>query len=132
MLKKIWDSHRLPIYALTDADPHGIEIMLTYRHGSLAMSNLSDVLAVPYIRWIGILPSDIQKFGIKSIPMTGEDRRKLENLMKRPGVNDNVFRELQWLQRTDEKAEIEGLSGSSTHYLIDVYLRNQFVNEIAI
>lgn len=132
MLKKLWDSHKLPIYALTDADPHGIEIMLTYRHGSLAMSNLSDSLAVPSIRWIGVLPSDIQKFGIKSIPMTGEDRRKLESLMKRPGLNDNVYRELQYLKRTDEKAEIEGISGSSSHYLIDVYLRDRFENKVAI
>lgn len=122
----------MPIYALTDADPHGIEIMLTYRHGSLAMSNMSDALAVPSIRWIGILPSDIQKFGIKSIPMTREDHRKMDNLMKRPGLSDAVYRELQCLQRHNQKAEIEGLSGSSSHYLIDVYLRNQFENKIAI
>lgn len=64
--------------------------------------------------------------------MTAEDRRKLDALMKRPGLNDNVYRELQWLQRNNEKAEIEGLSGSSSHYLIDVYLRHQFVNKIAI
>lgn len=34
MLKKVFDSHKLPIYVLTDGDPHGIEIMLTYRYGS--------------------------------------------------------------------------------------------------
>lgn len=132
MLKKIWESHKLPIYALTDADPHGIEIMLTYRHGSRAMSNVSDALAVPSIRWIGILPSDIQKFGIRSIPMTDQDRRKLENLMNRPGLSDAVYSELLCLQRNDVKAEIEGLSGSSSEYLIDVYLRYQFENKIAI
>lgn len=132
MLKKIWDSHKLPIYALTDADPHGIEIMLTYRHGSRAMSNMGDALAVPSIRWIGIFPSDIPKFGINSIPMTGEDRRKLETLLNRPGLNADIYRELQLLHRSDVKAEIEGLSGSSSDYLIDVYLRNQFDNKIAI
>lgn len=35
LLKQIWLKYRLPMYILTDADPHGIEIMLTYRHGSL-------------------------------------------------------------------------------------------------
>lgn len=34
LLKKIWDDCHLPIYALVDADPFGIEIMLSYRHGS--------------------------------------------------------------------------------------------------
>lgn len=35
ILKKIYETHSLPIYVITDGDPYGIEIMLTYRHGSL-------------------------------------------------------------------------------------------------
>lgn len=171
ILKKIWDDHRLPIYAITDGDPHGIEIMLTYRHGSLAskfilqinfkqiiligsntnlknissalikttklfflqaMSNISDSLAVPSIQWLGILPSDITKFGIKSIPLTGEDTRKLDNLLKRPHISNEVYNELLLLKRTNMKAEIEGLSESSSTYLMDIYLRNKFNDKIAI
>lgn len=37
ILKKIYEMHSLPIYVITDGDPYGIEIMLTYRHGSLVM-----------------------------------------------------------------------------------------------
>lgn len=40
ILNKLRELHTLPIYALTDADPYGIEIMLTYRHGSLVNSAL--------------------------------------------------------------------------------------------
>lgn len=110
---------------LTDADPYGIEIMLTYRHGSLSSSHQNDALAVPSIRWIGILPSDIRKFGVASTQMTGDDTRKLMHLMKRPHINNELYQELHVLKQNERKAEIEGVSGSSCHYLIDVYLAHK-------
>lgn len=52
-LKKIADDLKLPIYILVDADPHGIEIMLTYKYGSMMKIHNSQYLAVPSIQWIG-------------------------------------------------------------------------------
>lgn len=97
-----------------------------------AMSNLSESLVVPSIRWLGIFPSDIKKFGIKSIPLTEEDKRKLQNLLNRPYVNDHVHRELIIMKEINVKAEIEGISDSSCSYLIDVYLRNKIDSNDAI
>lgn len=34
ILNKLRELHTLPINVFTDADPYGVEIMLTYRHGS--------------------------------------------------------------------------------------------------
>lgn len=34
ILNKFFEFNALPIYVITDADPYGVEIMLTYRHGS--------------------------------------------------------------------------------------------------
>lgn len=34
LIRKIWDQLHIPILCLVDADPHGIEIMCTYRFGS--------------------------------------------------------------------------------------------------
>lgn len=125
LLKKIDESLRLPIYALTDADPYGVEIMLTYRHGSLAMSNNNDALAVPAIRWLGIWPSDVERFAIASLEMNNEDRRKVDSIMKRPHISNEIFKELTILKRNGRKAEIEGLAESSCDYLVDVYLSNK-------
>lgn len=125
ILKKITDQLKLPIYILTDADAYGIEIMLTYRHGSLSMSNQNDALAVPSVRWIGIFPSELKNFGINSVQTTADDARKLENIMNRPHLSDKLFQELRVLERTGQKAEIEGMAGSSCDYLIDVYLASK-------
>ncbi|XP_038658854.1 meiotic recombination protein SPO11 isoform X3 [Scyliorhinus canicula] len=35
MLRKLWDVLHIPVFALMDADPHGIEIMCIYKYGSM-------------------------------------------------------------------------------------------------
>lgn len=96
------------------------------------MSYSSQSLAVPSVRWIGIFPSDISKFGIRSIEMTAEDRKKLKCLLNRPFISNELYHELLILSRTNQKAEIEGISNSSCSYLIDVYLKNKIENKICI
>lgn len=53
LLKKLSTETELPIYIVVDADPHGIEIMCTYKFGSMQMLHNSEHLAVPKIQWIG-------------------------------------------------------------------------------
>ncbi|KAG9332550.1 hypothetical protein JZ751_014648, partial [Albula glossodonta] len=60
MVRKLWDTLRIPIFALVDADPHGIEIMCIYKYGSVSMSFEAHNLTVPSVMWLGLLPSDIE------------------------------------------------------------------------
>lgn len=53
LLKKIVTILKLPVYLIADADPHGIEIMCTYKFGSLHMVYNCEQLAIPTIEWIG-------------------------------------------------------------------------------
>lgn len=53
LLKKMSTELRIPLYILVDADPHGVEIMCTYKFGSLMKVHNSEHLAVPEIEWIG-------------------------------------------------------------------------------
>lgn len=87
---------------------------------------------MPSIRWIGLYASDIEKFGIRSIPMTSEDTKKIKSLLKRQDLPNELYQELLVLNRTNQKAEIEGVSSSSCSYLIDVYLKNKIENKIYI
>lgn len=53
LIKKLADDTGKPIYIIVDADPHGIEIMCTYKYGSMLKIHNSEHLAVPQIQWIG-------------------------------------------------------------------------------
>ncbi|KAG8902123.1 endodeoxyribonuclease [Tulasnella sp. 408] len=70
----------VPILAVIDADPHGIEILSVFKYGSLAMDHQRDKLAAPRIQWIGVFASELQSLGIpppETIPLTKIDHKKV-------------------------------------------------------
>ncbi|XP_071444024.1 meiotic recombination protein SPO11 [Hetaerina americana] len=127
LLHIIWKCLEIPIMALVDADPHGIEIMLVYRFGSLAMSKDADELAVPSVRWLGVHPSDIPNLGLPTqslLPLGKEGTAKAEALLTRPYVqaHPNIYKEVAAMIKYQCKAEIEALNLLSSTYVTDVYI----------
>ncbi|XP_072370625.1 meiotic recombination protein SPO11 isoform X3 [Scyliorhinus torazame] len=130
MVRKLWDMLHIPVFALMDADPHGIEIMCIYKYGSMSMSFDAHSLTVPIIGWLGLLPSDIQRLNVPKevlIPLTNNDIRKLTKLQKRPYVNCQPLwkKEMEIMETCKMKAEIQALASLSSDYLTRVYLPNK-------
>lgn len=78
---------RIPIFALVDNDPHGIEILLTYKTGSVAMEDQRRNLAVPAIKWLGVRQNDWTRrhddVVIRSLLLSRMDRMKAYALLRR-------------------------------------------------
>ncbi|KAF5901521.1 meiotic recombination protein SPO11, partial [Clarias magur] len=90
MVKKLWETLHIPVFALVDADPHGIEIMCIYKYGSVSMAFEAPTLTVSSMLWLGLLPSDIERHGVPKdalIPLTEADERKLKHLKQRPYIS---------------------------------------------
>ncbi|KAF5289057.1 hypothetical protein FQA39_LY03936 [Lamprigera yunnana] len=121
---------KIPIFILVDADPYGIEIMLTYKYGSLNMSHLSKDLAEPKIKWLGVLPSEIIPLAIEPLILTATDKNKIISILKRPYIqeNDRIKEELNILLENNFKSEIEGVI-KTDNYLTDFYLPNKLFNK---
>lgn len=98
MVHQLWHFLRIPILALVDGDPHGVEIMCMYRFGSLSAAYDCDSLSCPQMRWIGFLPSDFAHNSATRTPLTPADVKKLQDLLTRPYVqhmpelNDQLVR----------------------------------------
>ena len=127
LVKRLWEKLEIPVLALVDADPHGVEIMCVYRFGSISQSYDADNLTVSSMRWIGVLPSDLERLSIDQeaqIPLTEQDHRKISHLLDRPYVkaHASIQQELLVMLNTGHKAEMQALSGISTGFLTDVYL----------
>lgn len=122
LLKKMSLLLDKPIYILVDADPHGIEIMCTYKYGSLMKVHNSEHLAVPSIKWIGIHPSDIESLDVTRVELTDADMKKVHELLQRPYMNPFLKTQLQCLQHRRIKAEIESIYHYSIDYLINEYI----------
>uniref|UniRef100_A0A4W6ETQ0 DNA topoisomerase (ATP-hydrolyzing) n=1 Tax=Lates calcarifer TaxID=8187 RepID=A0A4W6ETQ0_LATCA len=130
MVRKLWDTLHIPIFALVDADPHGIEIMCIYKYGSVAMSFEAHSLTVPSVMWLGLLPSDLQRLRVPEdalIPLTKRDESKLSSLLKRPYLTSQPDwqKEMELMQQTRVKAEIQSLAAIAPDFLTSIYLPNK-------
>lgn len=83
---------------------------------------------MPSIKWLGVYPSDIAKFGLHTIPLKHQDVAKIEKVMSRPSISHAVYQELVLLKRINHKSEIEGIADASSSYLIDIYLKQKLSN----
>ncbi|XP_041358790.1 meiotic recombination protein SPO11-like isoform X2 [Gigantopelta aegis] len=127
LLRALRDRFQLPMFALVDADPHGVEIMAVYKFGSKAQAAENCFLAVPEIRWLGVLPSDIQRLNLQEdtlISMTKKDMDKACELLGRPYVQSNwqLLEQIQIMIQSGKKAEIQCLDSLSSSYLCQVYI----------
>ncbi|XP_038578105.1 meiotic recombination protein SPO11 isoform X3 [Micropterus salmoides] len=130
MVRKLWDTLHIPIFALVDADPHGIEIMCIYKYGSVAMSFEAHSLTVPSVMWLGLLPSDLQRLRVPDaalIPLTKRDKSKLDSLLKRPYLasQPDWQKEMELMQQSKVKAEIQSLAAIAPDFLTNIYLPNK-------
>jgi meiotic recombination protein SPO11 len=63
-LKKVKETLRIPVLCLVDADPYGLKILSVYMSGSKNMSYDSASLTTPDIKWLGVRPSDLDRYKI--------------------------------------------------------------------
>lgn len=53
------DMSDVPIYALVDFDPYGLDILATYKLGSAGMAHASNALTTERISWLGVKSCDV-------------------------------------------------------------------------
>ncbi|XP_045762262.1 meiotic recombination protein SPO11 [Maniola jurtina] len=132
LLCRLVNELRLKALALVDPDPHGYEIFLTYKYGSLAQSHLSDSLACSSLLLLGARHHDIMILAPKAaqLPLTQLDKRKLAALIKRPYLNTptgaRVKSDLEVMLMSGVKAEIEAVA-STAAALCDSYLPSKLI-----
>ncbi|KAJ6811506.1 DNA topoisomerase 6 subunit A3 [Iris pallida] len=126
-LRKMKIELKLPVLALVDSDPYGLKILSVYMCGSKNMSYDSSNLTTPDIKWLGVRPSDLDKYQIPEqcrLPMTDQDVKAGKDLLEEDFVKRNKgwVKELEIMVKTRHKAEIQALSSFGFQYLTEVYL----------
>lgn len=126
-LKKLRTELNIPILGLVDSDPYGLKILSVYTSGSKNMSYDSANLTTPDVKWLGVRPSDLDKYGIPEqcrLPMTDHDIKTGKELLEEDFIKKNPkwYKELQLMVQNKEKAEIQALSSFGFQYLTEEYL----------
>ncbi|CAO4373929.1 unnamed protein product [Caenorhabditis nigoni] len=122
VLKMFGEKKNFPIYGLFDADPHGIEIYLTYKYGATKETAEGRGAFVPSIQWIGLFPTDFKNFFIdksQQLPLIRSDYVKIENLIPRSIQlgEISVTRELDYMIQNPLKFELESIHMCGPEYM---------------
>uniref|UniRef100_A0A8C9SCS8 DNA topoisomerase (ATP-hydrolyzing) n=1 Tax=Scleropages formosus TaxID=113540 RepID=A0A8C9SCS8_SCLFO len=132
MVRKLWDTLHIPVFVLVDADPHGTALpslhLMILKTGSMSFE--AQNLTVPSVKWLGLLPTDIERLRVPKdalIPFTKKDESKLSSLLKRPyaATQPAWRREMELMQKWKQKAEIQCLTSFAPDFLTRVYLPNK-------
>jgi meiotic recombination protein SPO11 len=91
------------------------------------MSYDSSNLTTSDIKWLGVRPSDLNKFNLPQqcrLPLTDNDRKMGEELLKEEFIQKNPewVAELQIMLDSGEKAEIQALSSFGFQYITETFL----------
>ncbi|XP_051128639.1 meiotic recombination protein SPO11-1 isoform X1 [Andrographis paniculata] len=117
----------LPVYCLIDYDPYGVDILTTYRFGSMQMAYDAESLRLPDIRWLGAFLSDCERHQFPQqclLPLTDKDKQRAESMLNRCYMKQvpHWRSQLQLMLERAVKFEIEALSAESLTFLSEKYL----------
>lgn len=126
-LKKLKTTLNIPILGLFDSDPYGLKILSVYMSGSKNMSYDAANLTTPDIKWLGVRPSDLNRYKIPAqcrLPMTDKDIKTGKELLEEDFIKKNPawYAELKTMIDTKEKAEIQALTAFGFQFLTSQYL----------
>ena len=126
-LKRVKEKLNIPILGLFDSDPYGLKILSVYMSGSKNMSYDSANLTTSDIKWLGVRPSDLNRYNIPKqcrLEMTETDIRTGKELLEEDFIkkNQDWVKELKIMLQRKEKAEIQALSNFGFQYLTQEYL----------
>ncbi|KAJ8076795.1 endodeoxyribonuclease [Marasmius tenuissimus] len=105
---------RIPVVALVDGDPYGIDILSVYKYGSRALSHENSKLAASRLKWLGVWSTELSGLGVDKdalIPITTHDEKKALSLLRKK-MPAKWRKELTHMLHNRRKAEIEVLASS--------------------
>jgi meiotic recombination protein SPO11 len=105
-LHRLTSELHIPVLGLVDADPYGLKILSVYMSGSKNMSYDSASLTTPDIKWLGLRPSDLDKYDLPEqcrLDMTEKDIKTGKELLK----EDFIRKDKRWTK------ELEIMVGAS-------------------
>jgi len=121
--KRLHDELDLPVMVFTDGDPWSYRIFGSVAYGSIKSAHLSEYLATPQARFVGIQPEDIVEYDLPTDPLADSDVNALESELSDPRFQSDYWTEQIELQLDiEKKAEQQALASRGLDFVTDEYL----------
>lgn len=125
LIQRLNSEHKLPVYVFTDADAYGWYIYSVIKSGSISLAHVSDRVATPEARFLGLTISDIIEYDLKKCTIKA---REIDTKRAKELLQYDWFKKPQWQKEINLmiekgiKAEIEALSHRGLKFMGDTYL----------
>ena len=131
-VRRLADSHGLPVYVFVDGDPYGYSnIYRTLKVGSGNAAHLNEYFCVPQAHLLGITPQDIIDYELPTHPLKDVDIKRARDALK----NDPFILHykawqtaLEQMIKMGVRAEQQALAKHGLNYVIDEYLPQKLAN----
>lgn len=123
LTKRFHDELGLPVVVFTDGDPWSYRIYGSVAYGSIKSAHLSEYLATPEAKFIGIQPADIVEYDLPTDPLADSDINALESELEDPRFQTDYWEEQIELQLDlGKKSEQQSLASHGLDFVTDTYL----------
>jgi len=121
--KRLHDELDLPVVVFCDGDPWSYRIYGSVAYGSIKSAHLSEYLATPEARYVGIQPTDIVEYDLPTDPLADSDINALESELTDPRFQTDYWEEQIELQLDiGKKAEQQSLAANGLDFVTETYL----------
>lgn len=123
MLNRIHDTFRIPITVFTDGDPWSYRIFASVAYGAIKSAHISEILATPRAKFIGVQPSDIRDYNLPSDHLSEKDIAALKSELTDPRFAGDYWSEQIKLQLAmNLKSEQQAFAARGLDFVTAEYL----------
>ncbi len=128
LIRKLSDMG-LPVYVFNDCDAWGWYIYWTIKTGSMNLAYISNEIATPKARFLGVTMADIERYDfLKKLTMKANemDLKRAQEMLSYPWINRHKewVAELKKVMQTKTKLEQDSLQGPRLTFIGD-YIRDK-------
>ncbi len=123
ILNRITRAFNLPVLLFTDGDPWSYRIYASVAYGAIKSAHISELLATPSARFIGVQPTDIRDYNLPSDVLTERDVAALRSELTDPRFTSEYWHEQINLQlKMNLKSEQQAFAARGLDFVTREYL----------
>lgn len=123
IIKRMNEELHLPVVVFTDGDPWSYRIFASVAYGAIKSAHLSEFMATPSAKFIGVQPSDIIEYELSTDKLNEQDIKALESELTDPRFDTPYWKEQINLQlKLGKKAEQQAFAGKGLDFVTEQYL----------
>ncbi|WP_420846985.1 DNA topoisomerase IV subunit A [Methanolapillus ohkumae] len=116
----------IPVAVFTDGDPWSYRIFSSIAYGAIKSAHLSEYMATPDAKFLGVQPSDIVEYELATDKLTEQDIAALRSELSDPRFESKYWKEQINLQlEIGKKAEQQAFAGKGLDFVTETYLPNR-------